>query len=48
MNDCLGRVNKTKDERKLFWKDPISPSVLGKPDYTRAMALVKMTFLLND
>jgi hypothetical protein len=31
-----------------FGKDPISPSVLGKADYTGLLAMLKMTFLLNS
>ena len=47
MNDPREADNR-KDEKNLFWKDPCSPSFWGKPDYTRAMALVKVTFLLNN
>ena len=37
-----------KDEQNLFGKDPCSPSAGVQSDYTRTIAIDKMTFLLNN
>lgn len=39
---------KNKRRERTFGKEPVSPSVLGKPDYTGTLAMVKVTFLLNS
>jgi hypothetical protein len=38
---------KYKRRERTFGKGLVSPSVLGKEDYTGSLAMVKMTFLLN-
>ncbi len=43
-----GEIIKQKTRGNFFEKIPSRLPFSGKPDYTRAMALVKMTFLLNN
>ena len=42
----INRKNKRRE--RTIGKDLVSPSVLGKADYTGSLAMVKVTFLLNS
>jgi hypothetical protein len=44
----LDLCQKNKRREKPFGKGLVSPSVLGKADYTGSLAMVKVTFLLNS
>jgi hypothetical protein len=44
----MNRLPRKEKTRGTFWKDPCSPSVWGNADYTKALVLVKVTFLLNN
>ncbi len=44
----MNRPFRKEKTRGIFWEDPCSPSFLGIADYTRTMAFVKVTFLLNN